>query len=98
MRNAPYESTSLKNCMAETELWVRKNPLRSPQELQELGFKEVSYPTSLLYYSAQFLKDFLAEIKKKGLTEELVSRMMHFKDVTGLLGLPGYYEQEKKYL
>jgi len=84
--------------MGETEIWVRKNRLRSPQELQEIGFKAVSYPTSILYYTAKCIKDLLAQIKKKGLTEELVSQMMHFTDLTDLLGLPGYYEQEKKYL
>ena len=84
--------------MPETEIWVRNNPLRSPKELQELGFKCVFYPTSILYYTGKCIKELLAELKKKGLTEELVSKMMHFKEVTDLLGLPKYYEQEKKYL
>ena len=84
--------------MGETEVWVRNNRLRSPQELQDLGFKSVSYPTSILCYTAKCIKDLLAQIKKKGLTEDLVSKMMHFTDLNSLLGLPDYYEQEKKYL
>jgi 2-methylisocitrate lyase-like PEP mutase family enzyme len=84
--------------MPESEVWVRNNPLRSPQELQALGFKSVSYPTSILFYTAKCVKDLLGEIKKGGLKEELVSRMMHFKEVTDLLGLPGYYQQQEKYL
>jgi 2-methylisocitrate lyase-like PEP mutase family enzyme len=85
-------------CMAETEVWVRNNRLTSPQRLQELGFKAVSYPTSILYYATKCISDLLVEIKRHGLTEELVSKMMHFKELTDMLGLPGYYEQEKKYL
>lgn len=84
--------------MPETEIWVRNNPLRSAKELQELGFKCVNYPTSVLYYTGKCIKELLIELKKEGLTEALVSRMMHFKEITDLLGLPRYYEQEKKYL
>ena len=85
--------------MAETEIWVRNNPLTSPEKLYELGYHCVSYPTTILYYAAQCVKDLLADINNgnKGLTEEHVSKMMHFKDVTGLLGLEKYYERENKY-
>ena len=84
--------------MVETELWVRKNPLTSPQKLQEYGYKCVSYPTSILYYMANCIKNLLAEMKNKGLTEELLSKMMNFNEINQLLGLPKYYEQDRKYL
>jgi len=84
--------------MAETEIWIRKNSLKSPKELQELGFKAVLYPTSILYYTCKCIKELLVKLKKNGLSEKLVSDMMHFKEINNILGLPKYYEQEKKYL
>lgn len=82
----------------EAAIQMNKYPLKNPRELQEVGFRCVAYPTTILFYVTKRITHLLAKMKNDGLTKEIVSETMEFEQVTDLLGLPEYYALEKKYL
>lgn len=82
---------------AETETWVRNNPIWTLEQLENVGYKWVLSPTASLYSAAMAIKTTMIELKEKHTTDHLLNNMMHFKELTNLLGLSEVYEMEKEY-
>uniref|UniRef100_A0A7N0U9P1 Isocitrate lyase n=1 Tax=Kalanchoe fedtschenkoi TaxID=63787 RepID=A0A7N0U9P1_KALFE len=72
-----------------------KTPILSPIELEELGFKIVAYPLSLLGVSMQAMQDALTAIK--GGRIPAPGSMPTFDEMKKTLGFDKYYEEEKRY-
>lgn len=65
-----------------------RTPLLSDNELQELGYDLVIYPTASTYITARAVKKLMEELKEKGTTKHLIEDMISFEDFNNLIGLP----------
>ena len=70
-------------------------PICSPRELEDMGFKVVAYPLSLLAVSARAMEVALAEIRDFGYPDE--AKMPTFEELKQLVGFPQYYAEEARY-
>ncbi|KAJ4779686.1 2-methylisocitrate lyase [Rhynchospora pubera] len=73
-----------------------KTPILNPVELEELGFKIISYPLSLIGVSIWAMEDALAAIK--GGRVPPPGSLPSFDEIKETLGFNKYYEEEKKYM
>jgi 2-methylisocitrate lyase-like PEP mutase family enzyme len=74
-----------------------KTPLVSHQELQAMGFKLVAHPVTLLMASITAMRQTLAVLKEKGITEDLVGSIISFKELDELVGFPEVRAWEAQY-
>jgi 2-methylisocitrate lyase-like PEP mutase family enzyme len=72
-----------------------KTPILSPFQLEELGFKIVAYPLSLLGVSIRAMQDALAAIKSGRLPPP--SDLPSFDTMKEIVGYPEYYKEEERY-
>ncbi|KAG1327568.1 Carboxyvinyl-carboxyphosphonate phosphorylmutase, chloroplastic [Cocos nucifera] len=72
-----------------------KTPILNPIELEELGFKIVSYPLSLIGVSIRAMEDALVAIK--GGRVPSPGSLPSFEEIKDVLGFNEYYEEEKRY-
>ncbi|KAJ3681146.1 hypothetical protein LUZ60_015635 [Juncus effusus] len=72
-----------------------KTPILNPVELEELGFKIVSYPLSLIGVSMRAMEDALKAIK--GGRVPPPGSLPSFEEIKETLGFNKYYEEEEKY-
>ncbi|XP_050372031.1 uncharacterized protein LOC126789972 isoform X2 [Argentina anserina] len=72
-----------------------KTPILAPLELEEIGYKLVAYPLSLIGVSIQAMQDALAAIKGGRIPPP--GSMPSFEEVKDILGFNNYYEEEKRY-
>ncbi|KAI7726250.1 hypothetical protein M8C21_008594 [Ambrosia artemisiifolia] len=72
-----------------------KTPILTPLELEEIGYKIVAYPLSLLGVSIRAMEDALQAIK--GGRVPSPASMPSFEEVKDVLGFNAYYEEEKRY-
>ncbi|OMO88057.1 Pyruvate/Phosphoenolpyruvate kinase [Corchorus capsularis] len=72
-----------------------KTPILNPLELEEIGYKLVAYPLSLMGVSIRAMQDALTALKG-GRIPPPVS-MPSFEEIKDVLGFNDYYEEEKKY-
>ncbi|XP_031256730.1 uncharacterized protein LOC116114735 isoform X2 [Pistacia vera] len=72
-----------------------KTPILNPLELEEVGFKLVVYPLSLIGVSIRAMQDALAAIKGGRIPPP--GSMPSFEELKELLGFNAYYEEEKRY-
>ncbi|XP_010912146.1 uncharacterized protein [Elaeis guineensis] len=72
-----------------------KTPILNPIELEELGFKIVSYPLSLIGVSIRAMEDALVAIK--GGRVPSPGSLPSFEEIKDALGFNEYYEEEKRY-
>ncbi|KAJ6806301.1 uncharacterized protein M6B38_175870 [Iris pallida] len=72
-----------------------KTPIMNPIELEEVGFKIVSYPLSLIGVSIRAMEDALAAIK--GGRVPPPGSLPSFEEMNNTLGFNDYYEEEKRY-
>nr|XP_011462598.1 PREDICTED: petal death protein isoform X2 [Fragaria vesca subsp. vesca] len=72
-----------------------KTPILTPLELEEIGYKLVAYPLSLIGVSIQAMQDALAAIKGGRIPPP--GSMPSFEEVKEVLGFNSYYEEEKRY-
>ncbi|KAI6695887.1 hypothetical protein NL676_023597 [Syzygium grande] len=72
-----------------------KTPILNPLELEEIGYKLVAYPLSLIGVSIRAMQDSLAAIKGGRIPPP--GSMPSFDDVKEILGFNSYYEEEKRY-
>ena len=68
-------------------------PLLPPKELEEMGFKIVLYPLTLIKSALAAMESSLLSLKQ-GKTPEHLADFAHLRDV---VGFPDYYEAEQKY-
>lgn len=74
-----------------------KTPYLTPKELEELGFKLVIFPLSLIYAAAYSMIECAECLMRKGKTEDLRERIMHFDEFNKLVGLNRFMDIEKRY-
>ncbi|MCD7463460.1 hypothetical protein HAX54_050621 [Datura stramonium] len=72
-----------------------KTPIYTPIELEELGYKLVAYPLSLLGVSISAMQDALSAIKGGRMPSP--GSMPSFEELKEILGFNTYYEEEKRY-
>ncbi|KAG5252072.1 2,3-dimethylmalate lyase [Salix suchowensis] len=72
-----------------------KTPMLTPFELEELGYKLVAYPLSLMGVSIRAMQDSLAAIKGGRIPPP--GSMPSFEEIKDILGFNTYYEEEKRY-
>ncbi|KAF5942049.1 hypothetical protein HYC85_019691 [Camellia sinensis] len=72
-----------------------KTPILNPIELEDLGYKLVVYPLSLIGVSIRAMEDALTAIK--GGRVPPPGSMPSFEEVKEILGFNTYYEEEKQY-
>ncbi|PON66905.1 Pyruvate/Phosphoenolpyruvate kinase-like domain containing protein [Parasponia andersonii] len=71
-----------------------KTPILNPSELEDVGFKLVAYPLSLIGVSMQAMLDALASIKGGHVPH---GSMPSFEKMKEIVGFNSYYEEEKLY-
>ncbi|CAH9104564.1 unnamed protein product [Cuscuta europaea] len=72
-----------------------KTPILTPVELQDIGFKIVAYPLSLLAVSIGAMQGALAAIRSGCLPSP--GSMPSFEEMKDILGFNVYYEEEERY-
>ncbi|XP_072969598.1 uncharacterized protein [Typha angustifolia] len=72
-----------------------KTPILNPVELEEIGFKIVSYPLSLIGVSIRAMEDALKAIKSGRVPPP--GSLPSFEEIKDTLGFNDYYEEEKRY-
>ncbi|XP_057540957.1 uncharacterized protein LOC130818775 [Amaranthus tricolor] len=72
-----------------------KTPILTPIELEEIGYKIVAYPLSLIGVSIQAMQDALHAIRKGRIPPP--GSMPSFEEIKDILGFNKYYEEEKRY-
>ena len=70
-------------------------PICTPRELEEMGFKVVAYPLSLLATTARAMEKALREIRDDGYPDE--RSMPSFEELKRIVGFPEYYVDEARY-
>lgn len=75
-----------------------KTPLISKAEAEAMGFKYVMYPVTPLFAAAAALRESMEELRKNGLSESLMARLMSFNDFVEVVGLDEIREMEERYL
>ncbi|CAI9117382.1 OLC1v1018769C5 [Oldenlandia corymbosa var. corymbosa] len=72
-----------------------KTPIFNPIELEEIGYKLVAYPLSLVGVSIRAMEDALVAIRGGRLPSP--GSMPTFEEMKEILGFNNYYEEEKHY-
>eukprot|EP00250_Pteridium_aquilinum_P034913 c8308_g1_i1 orf=173-1756(+) len=72
-----------------------KTPILTPRELEDLGFKIVAYPLSLIGVSISAMQDALLALKSGRMPPP--SDLPSFEEIKTIVGFNNYYEEEKKY-
>ena len=74
-----------------------KTPLLTTDELQEIGFDIVIFPTSTVFTAAKAMQKMLAELKANHTTRESLDQMTTFEEYTTMVGMPELMAMEQKY-
>ena len=74
-----------------------RTPLLSNNELEEIGYNLVIYPTASTYITAAAVLELMRELKTKGTTKHLMEKMVSFEDFNSLIGLDTIKKIEKQY-
>ncbi|XP_045796402.1 2,3-dimethylmalate lyase isoform X1 [Trifolium pratense] len=72
-----------------------KTPILTPLELEDIGYKIVAYPLSLIGVSIRAMQDALTAIKGGRIPPP--GSMPPFEEIKDILGFNAYYEEEKRY-
>lgn len=72
-----------------------KTPILSPVELEEIGYKIIAYPLSLIGVSMRAMEDALIAIKGGRIPPP--SSLPTFEEIKNTLGFNHYYEEDKRY-
>ncbi|KAG4185083.1 hypothetical protein ERO13_A09G210300v2 [Gossypium hirsutum] len=72
-----------------------KTPILTPLELEEIGYKLVAYPLSLIGVSIRAMQDSLTALKGGRIPPP--GSMPSFEEIKEILGFNSYYEEEKRY-
>lgn len=75
-----------------------KTPLLTNQELQDLGYRVVIWPTSSTWAAGKAIEGVLRELMDKGTTAHWLEEMMIFPEFNKLLGLENIIGLQKKYV
>ncbi|KAF5465258.1 hypothetical protein F2P56_015281 [Juglans regia] len=72
-----------------------KTPILNPLELEDIGYKLVSYPLSLIGASIQAMQDSLAALRGGRIPPP--RSMPSFEEIKEILGFNTYYKEEQRY-
>ena len=72
-------------------------PLSSAEILNNMGFKIILYPLSVLYANTFATMNILKELKKTGTTSKYEQKVVNFDQFNDLVELPKFRKMEKKY-
>ncbi|KAK4266532.1 hypothetical protein QN277_027433 [Acacia crassicarpa] len=72
-----------------------KTPILDPQGLEDIGYKLVAYPLSLVGVSIRAMQDTLTAIRGGRIPPP--GSMPSFEEIKDILGFNTYYEEEKRY-
>uniref|UniRef100_A0A803Q5Y2 Isocitrate lyase n=1 Tax=Cannabis sativa TaxID=3483 RepID=A0A803Q5Y2_CANSA len=72
-----------------------KTPILTPSELEDIGYKLVVYPLSLLGVSIKAMQDALIGIKSGHIPP--VGTMPSFEEIKEIVGFNKYYDEENRY-
>lgn len=72
-------------------------PLATVRELEDMGYKFVTFSGSLQKSAIKAMRDVLHHLREKGSLEGVLDAIVSLEDRSALLGLPSFYEKEKKY-
>jgi len=75
-----------------------KTPILTKEELKNLGFSLICYPTVALFAAVHHMKEVLGDLLREGTSKNISKKLETFKDYTSLVGLPMLQELEKKYV
>ncbi len=75
-----------------------KTPLLTNQELQDLGYRVVIWPTSSSWAAGKAIEGVLRELMDRGTTAHWLEEMMIFPEFNKLLGLENIIGLQKKYV
>ncbi|MDA0306817.1 MAG: isocitrate lyase/PEP mutase family protein [Proteobacteria bacterium] len=70
-----------------------ETPFLSPQELQDIGYKVIIFPVSLMLAGIKAMEDALSSMQG-GKHPDAIATFAHLQDI---VGFPDYYDAEKKY-
>ena len=65
-----------------------KTPLMPAQDLEQLGYKIVIFPSSMIRVMIKQLGHFLTELKTSGTSNNWLGRMATLDETNAVLGLP----------
>ena len=74
-----------------------KTPLVSVGELERMGFKFASFSGSAQKMALRAMQELFTTLKKTGRLDDVLEKIAPLSERSELLGLPKYYEMEKKY-
>ena len=74
-----------------------KTPLMSKQELQDMGYKLLAYPLTLLMVSIAAMQKSLSSWRQNDSTKQLVDQMISFDEMDGLMRFPEARQWEARY-
>jgi len=75
-----------------------RTPMLTTNELEEIGYNLVIFPTASTYVTAQAMFNLMNELKEKGTTQEVIDKMIPFSEFNELIGLPQVRQLENDYL
>jgi len=73
-------------------------PILSVGQLQEIGFKIVIFPSTLLFTAAESMQKILRILKKEGTIECALKNLISLKDFNGITKLSQFRKWEERYL
>jgi methylisocitrate lyase len=74
-----------------------KTPLVSIEELEEMGFKIVSFSGSAQKMAIKAMKELFGTLKTTGRLDDVSQKIVSLSERSELLELPKFYEMERKY-
>lgn len=103
--DAPLSKDELRKISDEIEapLFVNmveegKTPLLTNQELQDMGFKIVIYPVSVLFSITPQVLKVLKVLKEEGTTKGMIDQLISFDEFNEIIGFHDYYRLEQEYV
>ena len=73
-------------------------PINSASKLHKMGYKIILYPLSILYANTFATLKILQELKNKGTTTKLKSRLVKFEQFNDIVDLSKYSKLENRYI
>lgn len=74
-----------------------RTPMLPNNELEEIGYNIVIYPTASTYIVTKAVKDLYTVLKETGSTKDKIADMITFSEFNSLIGLDKIREMEAKY-
>lgn len=75
-----------------------RTPLLTNNELEEMGYSLVIYPTASTYVVSKAMFELMESLKKDGTTATFMDQMITFPDFNALVGLSEFGQLEDKYV